>query len=240
MQRTCPKERFKQVCEFKKPDRVPIDYLAHPKTDQKLREHLKCDSEEELLDILKCDFYYLPGRDISQNEGFVSFYKGAKLDTTDTRRTCPLGIRWTRGAYNSKFIVDEVVEYPLKNAQTEKDILTHRWPKAEDFDFSGLRAECQKNANRVIIGGLWTGIMGDSYRLFGFEDFLLNTALNPDLIKCIIDRMTDMYLELNDKYFSQLKGQFDVWFFGNDFGSQDGLLLSPDIWHAFFFKISGS
>ncbi len=48
--------------------------------------------------------------------------------------------------------------------------------------------------------------------------------------------MTDMYLELNEKCFSQLKGKIDVWYFGNDFGSQDGLLLGPDMWHEFFFE----
>ncbi|HBR19548.1 MAG TPA: hypothetical protein DD726_04965 [Phycisphaerales bacterium] len=230
------KERFKLACEFKKADQIPVDYLAHPETDKKLRKHLSCETEQQLLDKLGCDFFYSPGRDISQNEGFMPFYKGAKLDITDKQRTCPLGIRWTRGAYDSKFSVDEAVENPLKNAQTEKDILNHNWPKAKDFDFSVLQAECQKNANRVIIGGLWTGIMGDSYRLCGFENFLLNTALNPNLIKCLIDRMRDMYLELNEKYFSQLKGKIDIWFFGNDFGSQDGLLLNPDMWHKFFFE----
>ena len=45
----------------------------------------------------------------------------------------------------------------------------------------------------IRIGGLWTGIMGDSYRMHGFENFLLNTAMNPDVIHTLIDRMTEMY-----------------------------------------------
>ncbi len=230
------KQRFEQTFKFGRTDRPCIDYLAHLQTDKKLRKYLGCQTEQHLLDKLGCDFYYLPARDISQNEGFMLCYKGQKLDISDSRRTCPLGIRWTRGAYDSKFSVDEAIENPLKNAQTERDILKHRWPKAEDFEFSTLQAECQKNENRIIIGGLWTGIMGDSYRLCGFENFLLNAALNPNLIKCLIDRMTDMYLALNEKYFSQLRSKLNVWFFGNDFGSQDGLLLSPSMWHKFFFE----
>ena len=30
-----------------------------------------------MLDKLGCDFFYLPGRDISQNEGFLKYYTGA-------------------------------------------------------------------------------------------------------------------------------------------------------------------
>ena len=78
--------------------------------------------------------------------------------------------------------------------------------------------------------------MGDSYRLHGFENFLYNIAANPNLIKTLIDKVTDVYLNLNEAYFSELKGKFDVWFFGNDFGSQDGLLISPHMWHEFFYE----
>jgi hypothetical protein len=59
--------------------KIPVDYLAHSETDSKLKAHLRLKSERELLDFLGCDFFYLPGRDISQNEGAVPFYKG-RLD----------------------------------------------------------------------------------------------------------------------------------------------------------------
>ncbi len=230
------KERFEAVCEFRQPDRLPVDYLAHPELDRLLKQHLGCETEEELLDKLGCDFYYLPGRDISQNEGFLKYYKGPTLEMSETERVCALGIRWTRGAGDGKFVVDEAIAGPLNNAETEQDILNHSWPTAEDFDFSPLIEECETHADRVIIGGLWTGIMGDAYRLHGFENFLLNSALNPQLIKTLIDKMTDVYLELNEAIFSTLKGRMDVWFFGNDFGSQQALLLRPEMWHDFFFE----
>ena len=45
--------------------------------------------------------------------------------------------------------------------------------------------------------------------------------------------MTDVYLELNDAYFSSVKGKMDVWFFGNDFGTQLDLFISPDNFRKF-------
>lgn len=230
------KERFRAVCNFEKADKIPVDYLAHYETDKKLKEYLGVQTEEELLERLGCDFYYLSGRDISQNEGFMRFYKGRALDITERERTCPLGIRWIRGAYDHKFSVDEAIAGPLQDAETEKDVLRHNWPKASDFDFSPLIRECEAHGDKVIIGGLWTGIMGDSYRLHGFQNFLMNIALKPEMIRTLINRMAEMYLELNDSIFAQVKGRLDIWFFGNDFGGQNGLLLNPGMWYEFFFE----
>lgn len=229
------RERFWATCKHQNKSTPPIDYLAHKKTDESLRSFLGVGTEEELLDYLGCDFYYLPGRDISQNEGFMKFYKGTPLHLSDRQRICPFGILWQRGAYDHKFTVDEAISGPLENAQTQQDILKHAWPSPSDFDFSPLHYECESHSGRVIIGGFWTGIMGDSYRLLGFENFLLNTALNPKLAKTLVDKITEVYLELNHAVFSELKGKMDVWYFGNDFGSQHGMLLSPETWHRLFF-----
>ena len=228
---------FDAACAFASPPpRVPVDYLAHRRTDAALRAWLGCATEAELLDTLGCDFYYLTCRDISQNEGYLKCYRGPALDMTESERTCPLGIRWQRGAYDSKFSVDEALAGPLGNATSARDVLAHPWPTRRDFDFTPLIEECEAQAKRVRIGGLWTGIMGDAYRMVGFERFLLNVAMDTDFVKTLVNRMTEMYLDLNDAAFETLKGKLDVWFFGNDFGSQGGLLMRPETWHEIFFE----
>ncbi|MHB9124586.1 MAG: uroporphyrinogen decarboxylase family protein [Armatimonadota bacterium] len=215
---------------------VPIDYLAHPETDRRLKAHYGVETERELLDRLGCDFYYLSCRDISQNESHLPIYRGPALDYTDEERTCPFGIRWRRDAFDAKFAADEAIAGPLENASTPQDVLDHPWPKAEWFDFEPLIRECEENKDRAIIGGFWSGIFGDSYRMHGFQNFLLNMAMNPELIKTLVDRMTDLYLELNDRLFSALKGRMDIFFFGNDFGTQGGLIFSKSMWEDYFFE----
>lgn len=216
--------------------KIPIDYLAHYQADLNLKKYLGLNTEKELLDYLHADFFYLSGRDISQNEGITPLYK-PKLKIDDSTRICPLQIKYRRGAFASKFTVDEALEGPFQKLDLSiKNILEFPWPKATDFDFSPLLNEAETNTNRTRIGGLWTGIMGDSYRMVGFENFLLNIAMNPELIHTLIDRMTEMYLELNNKYFATLKGKMEIWFFGNDFGSQESMLMSPEMWEEFFFE----
>ncbi len=229
-------ERFKLTCEHRMPDRPPVDYLAHPDTDRHLRAALGVDTERDLLNRLGCDFFYLPGRDLSQNEGALPFYKHRpRLRLTETERTCPLGIRWQRSAFDSKFAVDEALSGPFSDTSTVADILAFPWLTKADFDFTPLQAEADANADRVRVGGLWTGILGDSYRMLGFQNFLCALAAEPEVAHTLVDRMTEMYLELNAAYFDALKGRLDVWFFGNDFGSQEALLFSTDMWVDFFF-----
>lgn len=152
----------------------------------------------------------------------------------ENERVCPFGIRFNRHAGRAKFSVDEAIAGPLENATSPGEILSHPWPKAEWLDFSPMLAECDAHASRVIIGGMWTGILGDCYRMRGFETFLYDMAAEPDMVSALVDRMTEFYLELNDRAFSQLRGKIDVWYFGNDFGSQGGLIFSREMFQRYF------
>ena len=228
--------RFEVVCRHETPDRLLLDFHGHADLEERLRRHFDVATNRELLDRLGCDFHYLSCRDISQNETCLPYYRGAPLAFSDTERTCPFGIRWQRGAYDSSFAVDDALEGPLETATTAAEILAHDWPRPEWFDFEPLLAECEaQRGDKIIVGGLWSGIFGDSYRIHGYQNFLLNMALNPDLIKTLVDRMTDCYLALNDRLFSLLKGKLDVFFMGNDFGTQEALMFSRQMWQDFFF-----
>lgn len=93
------KERFQTAMNHQIADRVPVDYLATATVTKNLKQYFKITTERELLDILNADFYYLSFRDISQNESCLPFYKGPKLNFTETERTCPLGVRFHRKVF---------------------------------------------------------------------------------------------------------------------------------------------
>jgi uroporphyrinogen decarboxylase len=230
------KERFDLTCQHRNPDRFPIDYQAKRDADLKIKKHFGVSTERELLDVLGCDLYHLSARDISQNEGFLPIYRGPELPMNESERTCPFGIRYQRLDYDYKLGADEALAGPLESAESPQDILRHPWPKPEWFDVEALTPECEENADRVIVSGFWTAIFGNAYRMHGFESFLMNLAVKPELIKTLINRLTDFYLELNERLFSTLKGKIDVFFFGNDFGSQNGLLFGREMWREFYFE----
>ncbi len=230
------RERFQAVCEHRDPDRFPIDFMPAAAVSETLKGFYQVHSERELLDVLGADFYYLSCRDISQNETSLPIYRGPKLDYTDTERTCPFGIRFRRSVYGHKFGADEAIRGPLEGATSVREILDHPWPKVEWFDVAPFLTECEMYSDKVIVGGFWTGIFGHAYRMHGLEQFMMDMAMRPEVIKTLVDRLTDFYLELNDRVFSTLKGKMDVYFLGNDFGSQNGLLFSKAMWIDFFYE----
>ena len=230
------KERVNAALRHIIPDRIPIDYQAKKTIDAELKSYYGINTEKELLDILGCDFYYLSVRDISQNETFLPIYTGPKLEMTESERVCPFGITFRRDVRDDKFGADEAIKGPLENATTSADILNYEWPDPNNFDFDLLLKESEEYKDKVIIGGFWSGILGDSYRMFGFENFLLNLAINPGIIKTLVNKMTDFYLELNNRFFHAMKGKMDIFFFGNDFGSQNGLLFSKEQWDDIFLE----
>lgn len=235
-ERSNSRSRFKETLAHHTPERPMIDYIAERETDSRLKKHLGCADEAGLLDAIGADFFYLPARDISQNEGFVPFYRGPELAENDSERRCPFGIRFSRGAYDAKFTVDHAIEGPLERATSSREILSHRWPTRNDFDFEPIGGIAEANRNRVIVGGLWSGILGDVIRMYGFQRFLTDLALAPERVHTLVDRVTEVYLDLNDHLFELLRGKLDVFFFGNDFGSQNGLLMSVEMWSDFYFE----
>jgi uroporphyrinogen decarboxylase len=227
-------QRFGAALGRRNPDRVPIDYQSKRGIDLKVKATLGLSTERDLLDALGCDFYYLSARDISQNETSVPIYRGPKLEMTAAERVCPFGIRFRRAVGDDKFGADEALAGPLERADTVKDILAHPFPDPKWFDVEALLPECEAYSDKVIVGGFWSGIFGDSYRMHGFQNFLLNMAMNPEMIHALVGRVTDFYLELNDRIFSALRGRMRIFFMGNDFGTQGGLLFSEDMWRDFF------
>lgn len=230
------KERFQSAMNHQTADRVPVDYLATATVTKNLKQYFGITTERELLDTLNADFYYLSFRDISQNESCLPFYNGPKLNFTDTERTCPLGIRFHRKVYDDKFGADEAISGPFKNIVSTKEILNHPWPKPEWFDLEPLIIECEDFSDKIIIGGFWTALFSDCFRMYGFQEFLMDMLMRPVFIKTLVDRTTDFYLEMNERMFSILKGKMDIFYLGSDFGSQQGLMFGEDMWLDIYYE----
>jgi len=232
-------DKYKKIDYLFHPGKMILlsDFLATEPVKEAVMNFLGIDNERDFLDFLEVDFYYLSFRDLSQNESLTPFYTGSELWCDEQFRNCPFGIKWRRKVYMDKFGVDEAVEGPFSSFETtEEDILNYNWPDPAAFDYSGLVKECEDFKDKIIIGGLWSGIHGDSNRLMGYENFLLNIAMNKSLVKVLINRVTEFYLEANRHYFEALKGKMDIFFMGNDFGSQNGLLISEADWYELYYE----
>jgi uroporphyrinogen decarboxylase len=58
----------------------------------------------------------------------------------------------------------------------------------------------------------------------------------PDVVQAIIDKIVDFEVEATRRFLEAAGGLIDITYFGNDFGSQRGLFVSPQLYQRFLRK----
>ena len=124
---------------------------------------------------------------------------------------------------------------PLADAASVEDVDSYDWPSPEYLNFE----ECittLKNAGDVYrASGFWMPFFHDVADLFGMENLMLNMYSNPAVVHHTINKVCGFYYEANKMFFSESAGLVDALFFGNDFGTQFDLLISPAQFNEFFY-----
>ena len=67
------------------------------------------------------------------------------------------------------------------------------------------------------------------------ENCFIKMYTNPDVVKAVMKKMVDFYLEINRRFFDEHADKVDVFFFGNDMGSQLDCMISPEMFRELIF-----
>jgi uroporphyrinogen decarboxylase len=86
---------------------------------------------------------------------------------------------------------------------------------------------------RAVLGVVWSAHFQDACAAFGMETAFMNMIAEPEIFRAVIDRITDFYLKANGIFFEATRGKLDAVLIGNDFGSQNSLMLSRDLIREF-------
>lgn len=215
-----PWERVEIALAHREPDRVPFDFWAVPEVWQRLRAGLDAD-DETVLRLLGVDCRMVTPR-----------YVGSKArELPDGTFLGPWGTHRRRVA-NDFSVYEEYASHPLADAETVDDVLSWDWASPDDWDLSGVREQCEElNADqryhlRYEVGGVFEW----SWALRGFERFLLDLVEKPALACAIMDRFTDIYIENTRRIIQSAGGLLDMVYTYDDVGTQNGLLMSPQMW----------
>jgi len=117
------------------------------------------------------------------------------------------------------------------------DISVFNWPDpAQHID----KEECRRRLEAIpsgyaTMGVVWSSHFQDACAAFGMESALMKMKTDPLLFKEIIDRIVDFYLKANQIFYEAVDGKLDFVLLGNDFGTQDSLICSPDDLREFVF-----
>lgn len=125
----------------------------------------------------------------------------------------------------------------FEDSSDPADIDKFAWPDPEKYIDP---AECRRVVEDVpdgyaVMGVIWSAHFQDACAAFGMETAMIKMMLEPEMFRAVIDRITEFYLKANKIFYEATKGKLHAVLIGNDFGSQQNLMVSPETLREFVF-----
>ena len=222
------KERVMIALAHQEPDRIPINFRATEQITEQLSRALDLDYWG-ILDRFRVDFREaIP---IYVGPAFPDRGDGSKVDMWGVGRKEQ---RIDKGR-------DFLISYsPFQSASTPEDIQKHHWPRAGWFDFSQIKKICNEFKGYAIsTPGIHIqghhGVFHLLTYLFGFEKIMIDLVLNPELVRAAIEQIMTFLVSYYEQFLKSAEGMIDFLFYKDDFGAQNDLLISRDMFMDFFF-----
>lgn len=117
---------------------------------------------------------------------------------------------------------------PLADCESLSEVEAYDWPHLDYLDFTECLATLGAVREAYRASGFWMPFFHDVMDLFGMEQFMTKMMTHPDIVHAVIDRVCRFYYEANERFFEEAGNRVDGFFFGNDFGTQRDVLLSPE------------
>lgn len=122
---------------------------------------------------------------------------------------------------------------PLAAASLD-EIHAYPWPNPDWFDPSHIAADVAPyNSQYAILGGAWSPFWHDVCDLLGMDNLMIKMCEDPERVDAVFDHVARFYLDVNERIFETAADAIDILFIGNDFGSQNGPLVSEDLFRRF-------
>jgi len=211
------RERVLAVFAHEQPERVPIWCGCSVEFWDKSKAALGLD-DEALRVRFHDDFRRVFGR-----------YVGPEFPLRHPRanQRTPMGIEREGMGYG------QPLHHPLQG-KTLDDVHAYPWPDPNWIDVSLIREEALSwKGEYAILGGDWSPFWHDLIDFLDLEETCIRMVEEPEFIDAILRHMVDYYFEVSRRIFDAAADAIDVFFIGNDLGSQAGPLLSPGLFGRF-------
>ena len=231
------RERLLASVRHKEPDRVPIDLGGtssgiqtkaydnlkkilgfNGETKTFIRDHVEID--ESVLKILGIDTRYIR----------VKSPKSYKLIIEEDNSYVDLwGTRWKKPT--SSFYYD-MVDYPIKEPTIDA-LNRYKWPDPDDLGrIEGLREKARElyetTEYALVVDMIGYGVFEQGWALRGFENFLMDLALNQKFAEALMHRVADYKISLWGHLLDAVGEYVQVVMEADDMGTQQGLMVSPE------------
>jgi uroporphyrinogen decarboxylase len=127
----------------------------------------------------------------------------------------------------------QAVGAPLSGTTSVQDVRDHPLPDPYApgrFD-DAREITARSKDDYAVVGDVEWGLFEMSWFLTGMEKFLFDMTMGEAYVEVLIDRLMGWSLGIAKQL---VDVGVDVLWFGDDFGAQNGMLISPDMWRRIF------
>jgi uroporphyrinogen decarboxylase len=206
------RERIRSIIAGLPADRCGF-WLGNPHPDSwpGLHRYFHTTQEEELRQLLQDDFRWI--------EPSSAYHHPQGKPIFDVQRK---GKELSIGGYFS-------------DCQDVQQVEDFDWPNPDYLNFSEV-LNCLRNSGDVYrASGFWSPFFHDVADFLGMDNYFLKMYTHPEVVHAITGHIIAFYLEASRRLFAQAGDLIDGFFFGNDFGTQLDLLISPEMLEQFIF-----
>ena len=139
------------------------------------------------------------------------------------------GCGWSRSDVKNMGLVNE---HPLADWSQ----LDHfRWPDPDDpANFTGMEKKIDNPDNKYLMTGIFMLLFERLHALRGFENTLMDFYLEREKIEMLADRIVAFDLAMIRNISSRFPGMINGFEFTDDWGTEEQLMINPDLWREFF------
>jgi len=237
------RERFKKTILIKEPDKVPIDFgqdhhnSIHEKAYINLINYLGIKDDIRIYDytqrLAKVKDEVLKRFQVDTRYIFANPNEKFKLKIEeDGSYTDEFGVKRKRCSYYCENVYSPMAEF------SKSEIIKWKLPDPNEPS----RFKCLKEKAKLLYDNTdYALIAGDPGSLFylatelrGYQKFMEELAMDQNLIEVLIEKVLDWNISFMTNYLKEIGDYIEMVWFGDDWGTQLGPIMSPSIFRKIF------
>ncbi|MBD3292944.1 MAG: uroporphyrinogen-III decarboxylase-like protein [Armatimonadia bacterium] len=215
-----PRERWLAVLNGEDFDRFPLDYRATPEVNEQLVEYMGASGMAEVRERLH----------ISPVMGVGGRYVGPELEPMKD----VFGIGYEMMDYGTG-VYREAVYHPLAEYTSVEEIEgNYTWPEPDWWTYDHIPEQLEGKEEWVIQGGHYEQFATYKW-LRGVEQGYADHVENPEMLRYCMQKLADIAYSNSERTFEAAGGRVIWTWVAEDFGTQEGLLISPAMIREFHY-----
>ncbi len=219
------RERVKKHIHFEKTDIVPWQINCTSELARKYMVALEL--EKEFCDVLDKNVYEFKALDDFFGN-HIAFLRNRAVNSLVELRPGfwqdEWGVLWDR-------TIDKDIGVPICSILDDMKLEKLRVPDPLNSDrFAHFRPVIQANPRRYILVKFFYSLFERAWSIRGMENLMMDFIQNPSFVHELFSLITDFNIKII-RHLSHYP--IDGIYFGDDWGGQRGLLMSPDMWRKF-------